>query len=100
MKFHRDPNKKEPWDPQFFDIYISIYPLSQISDTLFLFFMSLSYYAFLRISELQNLTTNDIVLDTENKRLKIIIRCSKTDPFGKGETTYVYDNEKAYSPSS
>lgn len=78
MKFHRDPNKKELWDPQFFD--------------------SLSYYEFLRISELQNLTTNDIILDTENKRLKIIIRCSKTDPFGKGEITYFYDYEKVNSP--
>lgn len=60
--------------------------------------MSLSYYGFLRISELLNLTTNDLVIDTTNSRLIVNIRYSKTDQFGKGEKIYLYDNDLNYSP--
>lgn len=60
--------------------------------------MTLSYYGFLRISELQNLMVNDIVCDTENKRLKLYIRFSKTDQYGVGQETFIYDNDKYYSP--
>lgn len=60
--------------------------------------MSIPYYGFLRISEQQNLTTSDIVIDSENQRLKILIRSSKTDQYGKGVTIYIYDNENSYSP--
>lgn len=98
MKTDRDPYKKEPWEPGFFDLYISKFPLNQISNTVFLFFMSISYYGFLRISELQNLCTSDIVIDTDLKRLRILIKYSKTDQFGKGEFVYIYDNDFDYSP--
>ena len=98
MKTNKNPNRKLPWNPQFFDSYLDLYPLNQFTDTLFLFYMTLSYYGFLRISELQNLKFQDIVFDSQEERLILNIRFSKTDQFGKGEKTFVYDNDKEYSP--
>lgn len=60
--------------------------------------MSLSYYEFLRISELLNLKYADIVCDTDKERLILKIRFSKTDQAGEGEKTYIYKNDKDYSP--
>lgn len=39
--------------------------------------------------------TSSIVIDSDNQRLKILTRSSKTDKFGKGETIYIYDNENS-----
>ena len=54
MKYNRDQNRKEPWDPSFFDMYFAKFPLTQIFDRMFLFYMSLNFFGFLSISELQN----------------------------------------------
>lgn len=98
MKYHRDPNRKLPWDPKFFSAYLLHYPLNQLYNTQFLFFMSISYYGFLRISELQHLKKEDISIEEDHQRLKLFIRYSKTDQNGEGETTYIYNNDKDYSP--
>lgn len=45
-----------------------------------------------------NLTSQDIVIDTDKSRLIVNIRFSKTDQIGKGEKVYIYDNELNYSP--
>ena len=60
--------------------------------------MPLSYYGFLRISELQNLKLEDIVFDSQEKRLILNIRFSKTDQYGKGTQAFIYENDKKYSP--
>lgn len=69
MKFSKNPNRKLPWNPQFFDSKFDLFQLCQCTGTLFLFYMSFSYYGFLRILELLNLKIEDIVFDF--KRTKI-----------------------------
>ena len=64
-----------------------------------MFYMTLSFYAFLRISELLNLRKKDIIYDVNKNKLIINIRFSKTDQNGKGVTTYLYNNtQKVYHP--
>lgn len=73
--------------------------MSDIKNVKMMFYTTLSFYAFLRISELLNLKKKDIVYDVELNRLIITIRFSKTDQTGKGFTTYLYNNNhKIYHP--
>ncbi|KAK8881046.1 hypothetical protein M9Y10_003773 [Tritrichomonas musculus] len=61
--------------------------------------MTLSFYAFLRISELLNLRKKDVIYDTSKNKLILNIRYSKTDQIGRGITTYLYNNnKKIYHP--
>lgn len=59
--------------------------------------MGISYQGFLRISELQNLYTKDVIINNKNKRLKLLIKFSKTDQTGNGSIIFIYDNDKQYS---
>ena len=73
--------------------------MSEIENVRMMFYMSLSFYAFLRISELLNLRKKDIVYDVARNKLIINIRFSKTDQTGNGFTTYLYNNtNKCYHP--
>ena len=98
MKGRRNPNRKEPWRPEFFDMYVQAYDLNQLYNTQFLFYMVISYFGILRISELRILKTEDITLDEENHRLKLHIRFSKTNQTGVGSDIFIYENDKNYSP--
>ncbi|KAK8840153.1 hypothetical protein M9Y10_031092 [Tritrichomonas musculus] len=98
MKGRRKPNRKEPWRPEFFDMYVQAYDLNQLYNTQFLFYMVISYFGILRISELRILKTEDITLDEENHRLKLHIRFSKTNQTGVGSDIFIYENDKNYSP--
>lgn len=73
MKTKIELNQKFPWKPEFFNSYIQNYDLSQIYQAKFLFYMPLSYNGFLRISELLNLNTQDLVIDSQNSRLIVNI---------------------------
>ena len=79
-------------------MYVQAYDLNQLYNTKFLFYMVISYFGILRISELQILKTEDITLDEENHRLKLHIRFSKTDQTGVGSDIFIYENDKNYSP--
>lgn len=65
------PNDRQPFKPEWF---------SQIIDTLFMIFMTISFCGFLRISELVELKKSDFEI-TPNY-LSINIATSKTDQFG------------------
>ena len=49
------PNAKLPFEAQWFDAISEEFPLNQYDNRIFFFYMTLSYTAFLRISELINL---------------------------------------------
>lgn len=59
--------------------------------------MFISYYGYLRISELLNLTIDNIVIDSERLRLIVYILFQKTDQFGKGEKVFIYGNGLDFS---
>ena len=60
--------------------------------------MTLSFTAFLRISELLKLTKKDLQLSDDNDILSISINSSKTDQLGRGSKTYVYSNQTIFNP--
>lgn len=73
--------------------------MNNIENVRMMFYMSLSFFGFLRISELLNLKKKDIIYDSEKNKLILNIRYSKTDQNGQGFTTYLYNNNnKSYHP--
>ena len=98
-KENTSPFAKLPFKPEFFLRYLELNDMSEIENVRMMFYMSLSFYAFLRISELLNLRKKDIVYDVARNKLIINIRFSKTDQTGHGFTTYLYNNtNKCYHP--
>lgn len=83
---------------RFFDLYIKSYDINQMNNEKFLFFMTISYFGFLRISELLYFLTKDVIIDSKNNRLKALLKFSKTNQTGDGSTICVCDNDKQYSP--
>ena len=63
----------------------------------FKFLITLAIHDFLRMSELIVLTKKQISTTTEG-RLDILIQTSKTDQFGHGQRTYIFDNQQIHSP--
>ena len=79
--------------------FLQNYDMNDIDNIKMMFCMSLSFYAFLRISELLIIKKKDFVYDVESNKLIITIRFSKTDQNGIGATTYLYCNtHKVYHP--
>lgn len=60
--------------------------------------MTISFCAFLRISELKNLKKKDLKVSEDKSTLSILIESSKTDQFGRGIQTYVYNNNQIWCP--
>lgn len=78
---------------------MEINDMNNIENIRMMFYMSLSFFGFLRISELLNLKKKDIIYDSEKNKLILNIRFSKTDQNGQGFTTYLYNNNnKSYHP--
>lgn len=92
------PNAKLPFDINWFNIIPQQFPLNQFDNRLFFLYMTLSFTAFLRISELLQLTKKDLQLSDDNDILTISINSSKTDQFGRGSKTYVYNNQTIFNP--
>lgn len=73
--------------------------MSEIENVKMMFYMSLSFFGFLRISELLHLKKNDLYYDIDTNKLILNIRYSKTDQIGQGFKTYLYNNtHKIYHP--
>ena len=99
FKENSSPFAKKPFKPEFFIHFLQIADMNDIRNLRIMFYMTLSFYAFLRISELLNLRKKDIIYDVNKNKLIINIRFSKTDQNGKGVTTYLYNNtQKVYHP--
>lgn len=99
FKENSSPYAKLPFKPEFFLRFLQNYDMNDIDNVKMMFYMSLSFYGFLRISELLNLKKKDFVYDVEKNKLIITIRFSKTDQNGIGATTYLYNNtNKIYHP--
>lgn len=92
------PKAKLPFDPSWFEIIFQKFPPNNVYDRKFFFYMTISFCAFLRISELRNLKYKDLVLSDDKSTLSILIESSKTDQFGRGIQTYVYNNNKIWCP--
>ena len=92
------PYATAPFDIQWFDRVVLMLPMNDMRNRLIMFWMTLSFHAFLRIGELMALRRRDIEVNEEDGRMEISIRRSKTDQFGLGEKTYVYKTEGAGSP--
>ena len=98
MKGDTCPKAKQPFDIQWFKLYLEKFDMNTFQDYLFYFYMCLSFSAFLRISELENLKKSDFKLSEDKKVLTINIQSSKTDQFGRGALTYIYKNESIWCP--
>lgn len=80
------PNAKQPFQPEWFQEIIDAIGVNTFDDRLFMFYMTISFCGFLRISELVGLKKSDFEI-TQNY-LSINIATSKTDQFGKGTKTF------------
>ena len=83
---------KLAFKPEFYIQYLEITDMTPIDNVRMMFYMTLSFYAFLRISELLNLGKKDVIYDTTKNKLIFNIRYSKTDQTGHVITTYLYNN--------
>ena len=92
------PNAKLPFNHTWFLSYLEKCSLNNFDDLKFIFFMALSFSAFLRISELMNFKRKNINLSDDNQILTITIESSKTDQFGRQVETYVYYNDTPWCP--
>lgn len=98
MQGNNCPKAKLPFDVNWFNIIPQYFNLNQMDDRLFFFYMTLSFSGFLRISELLNLQKKDLELSNDNQILTLYIKNSKTDQFGRGCRTFIYNNETSWSP--
>lgn len=99
FKENSSPFAKLGFKPEFFLKFLEINDMNDIENIKMMFYMSLSFFGFLRISELLNLKKKDIIYDPEKNKLILNIRFSKTDQTGQGFNTYLYNNNhKSYHP--
>ena len=92
------PKAKKPFDPAWFNLIYESIPPTNAPDQKFFFLMTLSFYCFLRISEVINLKKSDLKYDDEKEILKVHISCSKTDQDHTGADTYVTKNNSLNCP--
>lgn len=64
-------NSKLPFNHMWFDLILEKFPINNIEDMKFMFYMTLSFTAFLRISELLNLKKGDLELIENDQILKV-----------------------------
>lgn len=91
-KERSSPFAKVPFKPEYFIRFLELNDMKIIENVKMMFYMTLSFFVFLRVSELLNLKKKDIVYDSQTNKLILTIRFSKTDQEGKGFTTYIYNN--------
>ena len=89
---------KDPFLVDWFELIVQVRPIGDPSNRRMLFWMTLSFQAFLRISELGQLRMRDVKVCEKDGRMEIFIRRSKTDQFAKGESTFVFASETVSSP--
>ena len=91
------PKAKLPFKVEWFEAIVESFPVSMFDNRRFMFLITLAFHGFLRMSELIVLTKKQISTTTEG-RLDILIQTSKTDQFGHGQRTYIFDNQQIHSP--
>lgn len=92
------PNAKEPFQLEWFERIVNVYPMEDLGNRRIMFWMTLCFHGFLRISELLGLRKRDITINEADGRMDLFIRRSKTDQMGIGETTYLFACEGPGSP--
>ena len=80
---------KEPFLVDWFPLIRQVRPMNNFGNRLTMFWMTLAFEGFLRISELLALRRRDITVNEAQQRLELFIRRSKTDQFGTGHTTFI-----------
>lgn len=90
------PNAKLPFKPEWFGEILDHFPVTMQDNRRFMFLITLAFHGFLRMSELIALKKRDITL--KDDRMEILIQSSKTDQFGHGQKTYIFDNGDVSSP--
>ena len=93
MHFGTFPKAKLPFKVEWFEAIVESFPVSMFDNRRFMFLITLAFHGFLRMSELIVLTKKQISTTTEG-RLDILIQTSKTDQFGHGQRTYIFDNQQ------
>ena len=92
------PKAKEPFELEFFERIVNILPMDDIANRRMMLCMTLSFSAFLRISELLALRKEDIKVEDGMGRIEIFIRRSKTDQYGVGESTFLFKSDSPSCP--
>lgn len=90
------PNAKLPFRIEWFDQIATQFPVTMMDNRRFMFLITLAFHGFLRMAELIALTKRDIAV--KDDRMEILIESSKTDQFGHGQKTYLFDNGDVSSP--
>ena len=83
------PHQKAAFDYDFFPKLRDVMHLETSDDRRFFLLMTLSYYFFMRISEIVALRVEDLKLGAEHQLLACHFTHSKTDQFGGGTKCYV-----------
>ena len=92
------PYAKAPFEIEWFDRMAMILPLTDLCNRKMMFWTTLCFHGFLRISELMGLRRRDIRVDEKRGCMELFIQRSKTDQFGVGDKTYIFKAEGASSP--
>ena len=92
------PNAKLPFKIEWFGQIVSQFPVTMMENRRFMFVITLAFHGFLRMAELIALTKSDISI--KDGRMEILIRSSKTDQFGHGQKTYLFESGGVASPFS
>ena len=95
MKGESCPNAKEPITPQMLNDISSIIDQTDRIQVRDMTMYAIMFYGFLRFRECAELKRDDIITEVDGK-LRIIIRSSKTDKYGEGESIYILPTGKSY----
>ena len=91
------PNAKLPFKIEWFKKIAESFCLNMYDNRRFMFLICLAFHGFLRMSELMALKKSDVRV-TEDGRIEILIQTSKTDQFGHGQRTYIFDSGDVSAP--
>ena len=94
----KNPKAMEPFELEFFERIARSVPLDDRENRRLMLYVVIAFSAFLRISELMNLRKRDIRIDREIGRIELLIRRSKTDQYGRGDSTFLFRNEGPACP--
>ena len=97
-KVGSDPNAKSPFPVEWFDRIVEARNMEDVQNRELMFCMTLSFHAFLRISELLNLRRKDIIIDETEEKMELNVSRSKTCQYARGEKTFIFKTRGASSP--
>ena len=98
FKTNSDPFQKAPFQIMWFKKILEKFPVFLQDSCLFMLFLTLSFQFFLRIDELTNLKKSDIKFDSNQGKLDVLIRYSKTDQEGESITMSCWKTDDINNP--